>query len=134
MEARWLQTIPETLPDRDPDTDVGTWAEIERLHSQLKMKVETTTRRQKEAVEKYGVILDPSNELRARLVLLTDMFIGILSPERLKYEIKWQELMATSIEEGIADATEHRRAPTLHLPNGRSHKIKPDSKEGTSNE
>lgn len=135
MEERWIQSIPEELPERDPDTDIGTWVEIERLHSQLKMHVSTNKQRGREAVEKYGVILDPSNELRARLALLTDMFIGVLSPERMRYEIQWQKLIAESLEEGIADATATRQEKRLHLPNGRSHPVKPPaSREGTSNE
>lgn len=125
MQGRWLISIPDTLPERDPDTDIGTWAEVERLHSQLKMTVETVTRRQQEAVEKYGVVLDPSNELRARFNLLTDMFIGITSPERLRFEINWQKIIAESIEEGIALAQERKREQKLHLPNGRSHTVRP---------
>lgn len=138
MQERWLQSIPDELPERDPDTDIGTWAEVERLHSQLKMHLSTNRQRGQEAAEKYGVILDPSNELRARLALLTDMFIGTISPERMRYEIQWQKLIAESLEEGIADATATRQAKKLHLPNGRHHAIKPigldSGNEGTSNE
>lgn len=125
---RWSSGVPDDLPE-DRTGDIDAWDEIDRLHSQLRLTIQTNRERQREALEKYGVVIDPSNELRARLNLLTDMFIGTISTERLHFEMNWQKMMSEAVEDGIATVAEQRRqdklSKTLHLPNGRSHKVAP---------
>ena len=130
LGERWSQGVPDEVPEDLLLDDDGYDTQEATLHRQLKLKIQTNRERQKEALEKYGVVLDPSNEVRARLNLLTDMFIGTLSVERLNFELQWQKMISESVEEGIAGAQERmrvaRRSKDLHLPNGRVHKVGPD--------
>lgn len=128
LNERWTQSIPDELPDDVwDDSTHDDVVEITKLHSQLRLTIATNQSRRKEAVEKYGVVLDVGTEMRVRLNLLTDMFIGVLSPERLHFEARWQEIVKDSLEMGIAEAQEHerkkKREKTLHLPGGRAHKV-----------
>lgn len=131
LNERWTTSIPDELPDDAfEDATHDEVIEINRLHSALKMHVATGRARRKEAMDQYGVVLDPNNELRARLSLITDMFVGVLSPERLQLEIQWQKLLADSTEEGIAYAQEMERERKgtrhLHIPGKGKHAVKPE--------
>lgn len=130
---RWSSGVPDELSEDLLLDDEGYDTQEATLHRSLRLKITTTRERQKEALEKYGVVLDPANEMRARLNLLTDMFIGTLSVERLHFELNWQKMIAESIEEGIAQASEQRRqekkSKSLHLPNGRTHKVMPEPED-----
>jgi hypothetical protein len=64
---------------------------------------------------------------------LIEMFIGHISPERLNFEIKWQELVRDSLEVGYAEYLEMRReaagSKDLFVPGKGIHKVKPAKEE-----
>lgn len=126
LNERFTLAIPDEFPKNLEGEDLE---ELERLFSQLRLKIKTVQTRRIEAAEKYAVGIHPMAELEARLDLLIDMFIGVLSPERMRLELNWQERISTALELGISDAQEQarqeRQAKTLHLPNGRSYKVAP---------
>lgn len=131
---RHIQNIPDELsPEMISDADEETQAEIFELHSKLRMQVDTNTRRKRELFEKHGIMLNGDNELAARVNLLIEMFIGVLSPERLRFELQWQNLIQHSLELSYAEHMEAKRKQngrkTLHLPGGKAHHVDPAEPE-----
>lgn len=131
LSEPFTSSIPDELPKK-LDCDPGTAAEIERLHARLKLRIKDNQKRRSE----YHIAFNPAMLMHARLALVVDMFIGILSPERLNFELKWAEMVMTDMEQSIAEyrnrEREAREGKDLHLPNGQVLKVAP--KEDKSND
>lgn len=130
---KWLQNIPDELPsDLEDQIGIEDAHEIRSLHSKLLMENATVIRRKKELFEKCGLMLRDDNDVAVRLNLIVEMFIGILSPERLRFEIRYQEIVGASLEAGYSEYLEMKRrengSKDLHLPGGRVHKVTPKKK------
>lgn len=127
MDERWLSSLPADLPeDMSTITDDPFLAqELTELFGRLKMLITQNRTRKQKLWENHKIMLDSADELKVRVNLLIDMFIGVLSPERLNYEIKWQEKIAGSLEEAYSKHLEAKRQQNLHLPGGGVHRVRP---------
>lgn len=130
MHEKWVMNIPDELPPNLLElvgNDAAVRDEIAKLHASLKQKIEANRNRKKFLFEKHGIMLRNENDIAVRVNLLTEMFIGILAPERLRYELRWQEVIAESLEEAYAGLMEEKKrqngARDLHLPGGRIHTV-----------
>lgn len=135
LNERFTGSIPDEMPEFDGDTegDHQDYEEAVKLHKKMRMLVADNHRRQQELHEKYHIGLDNSSVFEHRLNLLTDMFVGVLSKERLEFELRWQQLISSSLEEMAAQIQESLRkkksAKVLHLPGGQKHEVIPIRKE-----
>lgn len=134
MHDRWLQNLPDELPeDVMAKEDLDFAIAIRERHATLKRIDNENLRRKQQLFEQYGLMFKGQHDTEMRLNLLIEMFVGRLSVERLDFEIRWVTLVKDGMEFAYADFLEQQRqqreGKTLHLPGIGEHKIPAPPKE-----
>lgn len=129
MHDKWIEGIPDVVPEDVADDDAIIREEIVRLHGELTFLDDTVHRRKTDLFEKHGIAFRSENAVELRLQLLIGMFIGHLTPERLNFEIRWLKMTQEAIEKGYNEYMAAQRAAKaarpLHLPGGKVMQVPP---------
>lgn len=135
MHDKWIQGIEDEVPEAalDEVEDPLVRVEIQELHAKLKRLDGENHKRKTDLFEKHGIMFRTDQDVHLRLQLLVEMFIGHLSPERLRFEVRWAEMTKDALEQGYADYLEAKREArtqqTLTLPGGKQHVVPSKPKE-----
>ena len=107
----WTGSIPDEVSTEflDGIEDPLVRQEILDLHAKLRLTISDNQRREEQIFQQHGYRRGHQADLNVRFNLLVEMFIGATSPERLGFELKWQEALKQGIEEGLAQAVDQAK-------------------------
>lgn len=130
LQEKWTDDVPDTWPDIWPAGQTEPGPDIKGLHIALRKRTRDMQKRRQELFDKYGVMLNIDEwGPKLRLVLMIQHGFGILTENRLQFELAYidslNDNITASIERAEAMIRRQKESKTLHLPDGRTIEVPP---------
>lgn len=121
LNEQFMMDIPDEPPEdlvKAVEQGIEGAADILGLHKHLTTQLRQLQKLRVEAATKHGVALNPADAPVVRLNLLVKHGMGTLTDLRLKMELEWVKIGIDSLQAGIQQVDDAKKAHKLHLPGG----------------